>query len=87
LFTPGLTWFQLLFRKPPNYQRFGVEAIALEEADHTTGSSLLMTDRWQQVEKLCQSTLELKESLDEARWKIYISPTDEGNGLCSLLRI
>jgi hypothetical protein len=33
--------------------------LGLEKADHATRSSLFMTDRWQQVEKLCQSALEL----------------------------
>jgi eukaryotic-like serine/threonine-protein kinase len=36
--------------------------LGLEEADHPTGSLLFMTDRWQQIEKICQSALELEES-------------------------
>ena len=59
---PRLIWFKLLFWKPPNCQRFGVEAIALEGADQPTGSSLFMTDRWQQIDRLLESALEREPS-------------------------
>ena len=59
-FTPGSTWVQSLSQNSPNLAQIWA-LLGLKEADQTNRSSLFMTDRWQQVEKLCQSALELEE--------------------------